>query len=1058
MASSDPLVQNIQPGDCATAQQSPPDFRWPDVISSGGYTLTLSYPDGHTRALAATQNWLNWDEVLPAGWYSWTVSYSGGAASKSRTFIIDANSKPFVAPAVASVLSAVSAKAHPRSLPDATTLATMQSQRAGAVSALLSDVSGHIGNSLPSAGSSPDDAFTYSKLALASLEACVYSNQSTYCDDAVRRIANLASWDPSGPTSYTASGGDMAARYLTWTVALGYDWLYGRLTSTQRSAFLATVKARTAMMYNDIIGSRSRIAKYPRDSHGNQTLSYVGVISVLMAGDLSDASTWMNGALPLMLNATNPWGDDEGGFANASTQGNWDVGELLPLWYQLRVATGIDIAKKAWVINWARYFAYFTPPGMAGGTSVFGDGFEENESEHQARFGKGYTYFAPSALGRWQASLLNAEDPTRFEYLMAPPADFSGAQAFPAGTPNALALAGVGQVVMHSDLSNLARTSVYFKSSPPPFGAFNHSHADQNGFVVNAGGQRLAIESGYYDDYKTAHWLNWYHTTRSKNAITFDGGQGQSFYEDTTYQYKQGYGQLTAFSTSAAYDVVSGDATPAYNGALSKAKRSMVYLRPGLIMVYDDLASATARTWEWNIHALNQMSVASNSQISIQNNGQTMCVTMLAGPAMAFTQTNQFTANPTNSGWSPQWHGTFASTAKTTSTEFVALLNVGCSTVNASASKTNGVWSVAIGSNLITINAGVVAVNPSTQSPPPSPPPASGPTPYTGTPIAIPGTFEAEDFDKGGEGVAYHDLDLGNQGGQYRTSEDVDIIASSDSAGGGYVVNNFASGEWLLYTINVATAGSYNVQLRTSSKSSVAAFHVEVDGQPASGSIVQPNTGDWTVFQWGPAAKISLSAGKHTLKIVSDVQYFNLNTIQVTAAATQQASAAPYTGTPIGIPGAFQAENFDLGGEGVGYHDSTPGNQGGQYRTSEDVDIVASTDPSGGGYMITNFTAGEWLSYTINVKSGGKFNIQLRTSSTTASTAFHVEVDGVVVVASTALPNTGSANSFVWGPSPSLNLTSGKHVLKIFSDQQSFNLNLVNIVSAKKGALLAGTN
>src|SRR5262245_43520768 len=49
MITTDQLAQDIRPRDCATVLQSPPDFRWPDVISSGGYTLTLTYPDGHTR-------------------------------------------------------------------------------------------------------------------------------------------------------------------------------------------------------------------------------------------------------------------------------------------------------------------------------------------------------------------------------------------------------------------------------------------------------------------------------------------------------------------------------------------------------------------------------------------------------------------------------------------------------------------------------------------------------------------------------------------------------------------------------------------------------------------------------------------------------------------------------------------------------------------------------------------------------------------------------------------------------------------------------------------------
>src|SRR5207247_6038602 len=52
-------------------------------------------------------------------------------------------------------------------------------------------------------------------------------------------------------------------------------------------------------------------------------------------------------------------------------------------------------------------------------------------------------------------------------------------------------------------------------------------------------------------------------------------------------------------------------------------------------------------------------------------------------------------------------------------------------------------------------------------------------------------------------------------------------------------------------------------------------------------------------------------------------------------------SRSPYGGTPWAMPGVVQAENFDVGGEGVAYHDTTPGNQGGQYRMDVDFGIIA---------------------------------------------------------------------------------------------------------------------
>ena len=697
------FAQAVAPIDCAVVQQTPPDFRWPDVISIGGYSLTLTYPDGNTRTLAAAQNWINWDEILPAGTYSWTVGYSGGATSARRTFIVDGNSMPFLAPDMNRVLSELVAKPHPRSLPDPATFFLIKLQRSGAISALLRNVSARISEILPATGGSTQaDAYHYSDHALSALMACAYSGQDSYCNDAIRRVMNLAAWDPRGPISYLNSAADMGARKLTWALAVGYDWLYPRLSASQRTQLLNVLRIRNGDMYSVVIGSRAHIAMYPRDSHGNQSLNFLALISVLLVGDLAEANTWLANSLPLSLNAISPWSGEEGGYANSTTQGNWDLGENLRLWNQLRYATGIDVTQKPRVRNWARYIAYFTPPGMVGGTTAFGDGFESDQSYDQARYGIAYTYFSPSPLGRWYAAKFSLQDTTSMDYLMAPPADFSGAQPFPAGTPNSLLLSTIGQVAMHSDLSNNARTSVYFKSSPPPFGAYNHSHADQNSFVINSGGRRLAIETGYYDGYHTDHWLNWYHRTKAKNAITYDGGQGQLLWDDGGG--KTGFGQVTNFFSSPTADIVSGDATAAYGGALTKAQRSLVYLRPNLILVYDNLASATARQWEWNIHAINQMTVVSDTQISIQNSGQTLCVKMLAGPSMRFSQTNLW-SNPPNGSYPAQWHGNFYSTTRLPRTEFIALLNVGCTPVTVGVRKFFGTWTIAVDDFLVVIDA-----------------------------------------------------------------------------------------------------------------------------------------------------------------------------------------------------------------------------------------------------------------------------------------------------------------------------------------------------------------
>src|SRR5581483_8419852 len=111
------------------------------------------------------------------------------------------------------------------------------------------------------------------------------------------------------------------------------------------------------------------------------------------------------------------------------------------------------------------------------------------------------------------------------------------------------------------------------------------------------------------------------------------------------------------------------------------------------------------------------------------------------------------------------------------------------------------------------------------------------PTPYFATAASIPGTIEAENFDNGGEGVAYHDDSAGNAGGVYRQT-DVDIAANP---AGGYLVGWVSPGEWLKYSVNVAAAGKYTVAFRVASAGQGGTFHLEMNGTDVTGPVAVPN-------------------------------------------------------------------------------------------------------------------------------------------------------------------------------------------------------------------------
>jgi cytochrome c len=144
----------------------------------------------------------------------------------------------------------------------------------------------------------------------------------------------------------------------------------------------------------------------------------------------------------------------------------------------------------------------------------------------------------------------------------------------------------------------------------------------------------------------------------------------------------------------------------------------------------------------------------------------------------------------------------------------------------------------------------------------------NGRTPFFGLPQIIPGILQAENFDNGGEGVAYHDTDISNNGNQYRNTS-VDVENSSD-AGGGYNVGFTATGEWLGYTVNAIVDGTYSVGVRIASSGNAGTFHIEIDGQNKTGVVTVTNTGGWQTWETLTKSNISISAGQHVVRLALD--------------------------------------------------------------------------------------------------------------------------------------------------------------------------------------------
>ena len=164
----------------------------------------------------------------------------------------------------------------------------------------------------------------------------------------------------------------------------------------------------------------------------------------------------------------------------------------------------------------------------------------------------------------------------------------------------------------------------------------------------------------------------------------------------------------------------------------------------------------------------------------------------------------------------------------------------------------------------------------------------TGQTPFGGSEISIPGRVEAEDFDEGGDGVAfneeYSEWEPSANDNPYRANSAVDIglIASSTDYGVGFTV----SGEWLEYTIDVQADGWYNVAfnvaqyaLESNALGKVKLSIDDADWMPAKDMMYTSGWGDYQTVDYSYA--LYLTKGIHLLKLDFVVGNVNVNYIDI---------------------------------------------------------------------------------------------------------------------------------------------------------------------------------
>lgn len=153
----------------------------------------------------------------------------------------------------------------------------------------------------------------------------------------------------------------------------------------------------------------------------------------------------------------------------------------------------------------------------------------------------------------------------------------------------------------------------------------------------------------------------------------------------------------------------------------------------------------------------------------------------------------------------------------------------------------------------------------------------------------------------------------------------------------------------------------------------------------------------------------------------------------------------PYT--ELTIPGQIDAVLYDIGYEGVSYHDSeykrvssdnnqNTGNNGWSFR-NDGVDIERSDDPRT-EYNIGWTDDGEWLEYTVTV-TAGTYNMEARVASPNGQGSIRLFLDDTEIIETTYVPSTGGYQNWQQMELGSYTFPAGTHILKVAFPNGGFN-------------------
>lgn len=508
----------------------------------------------------------------------------------------------------------------------------------------------------------------------ATLAFCrLVGGKEAYGQLAKRILLDCAKWDPKGSTGYRYN--DEAGMPYNWGFARTYTFVYDLLSEEERQICRRVMKIRGDEMYNHLC---PRHLWRPYASHSNRAWHKLGEIGIAFLGEVEGADDWIWFAMNVFFNVYPVWSDSDGGWHEGSSYWQGYL-EKFTWWADImKAAMGIHAYDKPFFSKVGYYPMYLMPPGSAWGG--FGDLTPWRRATANASLMTVFAAQAGNGHWQWYVEQVGGPKPTG-GYIGFVRGALPQVKAVPPDDlPTSRLFRGTGQAYLNSTLKDAKENvQIVFKSSP--FGTQSHGYEANNSFILSAYGEPLLIQTGRRDIYGSEHHRNWMWSTRSVNNILVDG-HGQVPHSAASK------GEIVAFETTPAIDVVAGEAGSAYRipatpeeqargikerRLLDRFTRTILFVKPELVIIYDRLVAKQPSTFDYWLHASREIQTPDQHHLLVESGGAACDVDILVPEGLTLRQTNQYDPNPRERIRVREWHLTATTPEKRQQVEFVTV-------------------------------------------------------------------------------------------------------------------------------------------------------------------------------------------------------------------------------------------------------------------------------------------------------------------------------------------------------------------------------------------------